>query len=336
MIPPCRAVALAEADCRAAPTTKAELAAKPRDNKTTRQHGWSPVVSFRLVDTSSSESGQLYGSPSSICPSNTENRSAAGRIGCGEQRITAKRGTAPISAFQGLQRFPLTSNFQPPWLAVANQRRRLTSGFTLIELTVVILIIAALAALLMTGASSVFDRARKTQAKNDETQIVTAVNAYYTEYGKYPMADANQGTDTLYGKSGTAPGNEDVFNVLRAIATGVNASDVLNLRKIIFFSGKDAGSRPRSAFATVATTDAQGNPINIGAFADPFGNAYMVAIDGSYDGGTMDSLPYTDVTYATGNTVRIGCFAESFGKDGKQGKDGNKVYSGSDDILSWQ
>ena len=211
-----------------------------------------------------------------------------------------------------------------------------TRAFTLIEMLVVTLIIAALATLTMIGASTVFDRARKTQAKNDEAQIVTAVNAYYTEYGKYPMADARQGTDTLYGKSNTAPGNEDVFNVLRAIATGVNASDVLNPRKIIFFTGKDGGGRPRSAFVTVATTDTQGNPINIGAFADPYGNAYMVAIDGSYDGATVDSLPYTDVTYATGNTVRIGCFAESFGKDGKQGKNGNNVYSGSDDILSWQ
>ena len=159
--------------------------------------------------------------------------------------------------------------------------------------------------------------------------------------GKYPMADTRQGTDTLYGKSNTAPGNEDVFNVLRAIATGVNASDVLNPRKIIFFSGKDGSSRPRSAFATVATTDTQGKPINIGAFVDPYGNAYMVAIDGSYDGATVDSLPYTDITYATGNTVRVGCFAESFGKDGVQGRKqsngtGDKKYSGSDDVLSWQ
>jgi len=325
MIPPCLAVTLAKADCRAPASTEAELGARPRDNKTTRQHGWSPVVSSRLSR-----------SPPSVDPPNTKNRSAAGRIRRGEQQINAKRSAVPISAFRRLQRFPLTSDFRPPWLAVANQQRRLTYGFTLIEMIVVILIIAALATLIMTGASSVFDRARKTQAKNDETQIVTAVNAYYTEYGKYPMADANQGTDTLFGKSNTAPGNEDIFNVLRAIATGVNATDVLNPRKIIFFSGKDGGARPRSAFATVATTDTQGNPINIGAFADPYGNAYMVAIDGSYDGATVDSLPYTDVTYATGNTVRVGCFVESFGKDGKQGKAGNKIYSGSDDVLSWQ
>ena len=209
-------------------------------------------------------------------------------------------------------------------------------AFTLIEMIVVMLIITTLAAALLTASSGVFDRARKTQMKNDETQIVTAVNAYYTEYGKYPMADARQGNDTLYGKSNTAPGNEDVFNVLRAIATGVNALDVLNPRKIIFFSGKDGGSRPRSAFATVATTDTQGKPINIGAFVDPYGNAYMVAIDGSYDGAIVDPSPYTDLPYATGNTVRVGCFVESFGKDGKQGKAGNKVYRGSDDVLSWQ
>ena len=61
-------------------------------------------------------------------------------------------------------------------------------GFTLIELIVVILIIAALAALLVPAASRTLDRARSAQAKNDITQIVTAVNAYYTEYGTYPVA----------------------------------------------------------------------------------------------------------------------------------------------------
>jgi type II secretory pathway pseudopilin PulG len=216
--------------------------------------------------------------------------------------------------------------------------QRKPAGFTIIELIVVMLIIFTLAGLVMTGASSLIDRARKVQAKNDVTQIVNAVNAYYTEYGKYPMVDANQGTDTMYGRSGAAPGNEDICYVLRAINAGVNATpsaNYLNPRQIVFLSGRDS-SRARSGFATAATTDTQGKPINIGAFVDPYGNAYMVAIDGSYDGAIVDSLPYTDLPYATGNTVRTGCFAESFGKDGKQGRAGNKVYSGSDDILSWQ
>ena len=206
---------------------------------------------------------------------------------------------------------------------------------------VVTLIIATLAALIMTGASGLIDRAKKVQAKNDITQIVNSVNAYYTDYGKYPMADARQGTDTMYGRSGTAPGNEDLCYVLRAINAGVNATpsaNYLNPRQIVFLSGRDS-SRARSGFVTVATTDSQGQPINVGAFVDPYGNAYMVAIDGSYDGATVDALPYTDLPYPPGppaNTVRTGCFAESFGKDGKQGKNGNKAYSGSDDVLSWQ
>ena len=40
--------------------------------------------------------------------------------------------------------------------------------------------------LLFPAFRGVQDQAKKTQAKNDLTQIVTAVNAYYTEYGKYP------------------------------------------------------------------------------------------------------------------------------------------------------
>ena len=73
------------------------------------------------------------------------------------------------------------------------------------------------------------------------------------------------------------------------------------------------------------------------AFVDPWGNTYMIAIDGNYDGLTTDYIPYTSgVTYGTGNTVSVGCFSLSYGKDGKQGKNGDKKYAGSDDVLSWQ
>ena len=60
-------------------------------------------------------------------------------------------------------------------------------GFTLIELLVVITIIAILMALLFPAFKGVQDQAKRTQAKNDVTQIVTAVNAFYTEYGQYPL-----------------------------------------------------------------------------------------------------------------------------------------------------
>src|SRR5438094_91655 len=45
--------------------------------------------------------------------------------------------------------------------------KRNLAAFTLIEMIVVMLIIATLAAALLTASSGVFDRARKTQMKND-------------------------------------------------------------------------------------------------------------------------------------------------------------------------
>ncbi len=66
-------------------------------------------------------------------------------------------------------------------------RRENQNGFTLLELLVVIAIVVVLAGLLFPAVQSVLERAKKVQAKNDLTQIVTAVNAFYTEYGRYPI-----------------------------------------------------------------------------------------------------------------------------------------------------
>ena len=66
----------------------------------------------------------------------------------------------------------------------APQRSHHANAFTLIELLVVIAIIAILIGLFFPAFSAVQNQARKAQAKNDLTQIVNAVNAYYTEYGQ--------------------------------------------------------------------------------------------------------------------------------------------------------
>ena len=88
-------------------------------------------------------------------------------------------------------------------------------GFTLIELLIVIGIIAILIGLLFPAFKGVQDQARRTQAKNDLTQIVTAVNAFYTEYGKYPIA-----TDDT-----PVANTADLLYTLRAVPSGANAAD---------------------------------------------------------------------------------------------------------------
>src|SRR5438094_3431589 len=93
----------------------------------------------------------------------------------------------------------------------ALQQRPTHRGFTLIELLVVIAIIALLMGLLFPAYRAVQNQARQTQAKNDLTQIVAAINAFYTEYGKYPII----GGVATYVPGGTD--NGALFNELRAI-----------------------------------------------------------------------------------------------------------------------
>src|SRR5437899_12676554 len=98
-------------------------------------------------------------------------------------------------------------------------------AFTLIELLVVIAIIAILIGLLFPAFKAVQNQARQTQAKNDLTQIINAVNAFYTEYGKYPLHGAptvNQPNYYTYGRGGDQATNQDLFRELRGCtaATG--------------------------------------------------------------------------------------------------------------------
>src|SRR5947207_3496739 len=167
-------------------------------------------------------------------------------------------------------------------------------AFTLIELLVVIAIIIILAGLLFAGLRGAQEQARRTQAKNDLTQIVTAVNAYYTEYGKYPVDSTAAGyvaADTFYG-TGTAPSgitvsytNDKLIDVLRNnTATtstangGGNLVTALNPRGIVFISPPDVknAASPKSGIGITGT----GAPAPIGQFWDPWGRPYNVAIDG--------------------------------------------------------
>src|SRR5947208_12000975 len=139
-------------------------------------------------------------------------------------------------------------------------------AFTVLELLVVIAIISILAGLLFPAFIGAQNSAKKTQAKNDLTQIVTAVNAFYTEYGKYPLVTA----DTTYGPGGTA--NNVLFNELRSTAAATQ-----NPRQIVFISPPDVKipANPPSGIALQSTTINQIS-VAIGDFVDPWGTPYNV------------------------------------------------------------
>jgi prepilin-type N-terminal cleavage/methylation domain-containing protein len=202
---------------------------------------------------------------------------------------------------------------------------RKTGAFTLIELLVVIAIIAILIGLLFPAFSAVQNQARRTQAKNDLTQIVTAVNAYYTEYGKYPLPSTAT-LDYIYGPGGAAT-NDDLFYALRAVAGGnINGSDAANPRKIVFINPpyvKDPAN-PRSGIGTPTGTGP-------GQYYDPWGTPYAVKIDGDYN-NQIAANPYTADTGAGPAALTIGVIAWSLGKDSIQGTN----FNASDDVISWQ
>jgi prepilin-type N-terminal cleavage/methylation domain-containing protein len=236
-----------------------------------------------------------------------------------------------------------------------------TRAFTLIELLVVIAIIIILVGLLYPAYNAVQNQAKRTQAKNDLTQIVTAVNAYYTEYGKYPIDSTAPGyvpADTFYG-TGTAPSgitvtytNDKLIDVLRnntaSTSTangGGNLVTTLNPRGIAFISPPDVKdpTNPRSGIATQdATVVVNGVSITIlaGSLVDPWQLPYNVVIDGTYNNQIANAYPDgsaggdPNANYA----LRVGVIAWSYGKDQTLGTrtPPSASFTNSDDVISWQ
>lgn len=215
-------------------------------------------------------------------------------------------------------------------ILLMRQIREHTSAFTLIEILVVMTLIAILVGIGVPAFTSVMEQARKTQAKNEEQQIIAAVNAFYTEYGQYPLVTADT---TLTGTS--TPSNGDLFFTLRAVSGGVNLNNAVNTRAIAFIQppvSKDQ-TNPRSGIKT-------SNSI----WYDPWGSPYNVMIDGNYDNSVAN--PYAD--QPGGATLYLGVIVWSFGKNGVLGggpaavgfsssEGGSKNnFSGSGDVISWQ
>jgi len=106
-------------------------------------------------------------------------------------------------------------------------------GFSLIEILVVIAIVAILMALLFPAFTGVQDQAKRTQAKNDIAQIVTAVNAFYAEYGQYPC-DAQTGNEGADFFAADDNANNTLFDILRGDPTNGNVQ-TYNPKAIAFF-----------------------------------------------------------------------------------------------------
>lgn len=215
------------------------------------------------------------------------------------------------------------------------------SAFTLIELLVVVAIIGVLARLTLSVTKGVMDAARKTSARNDLGAIVTAVKAYYTDYGRYPLAasvttDAAPGA-VFGGPSGT--NNEALINILR-FATGdptVTDANVIDPNSL----------NPRQThYLEVALVKDPNNPKSgigkTGRWFDPWGVPYVVFLDGDYNSDIdVSSCFNTSPTFPTKVSIAVGAACIGYDLVVKQNKQPTdafaaKAFDQSADLLSWR
>ncbi len=165
--------------------------------------------------------------------------------------------------------------------------------------------------------TSVQNAVRKTQAKNDLVQIVTAVNAFYTEYGKYPLPANSSADEYIYGATNSSKG---LFDSLR----GLDAAS--NPRQIEFIKPLDVkdSAAPRGGIA----------PPTNGQFYDPWGKPYLIGIDADYDNQVPN--PYSGNAGAAPK-LRAGVIAWAYGNDQDTTANSDKnAGKNKDDVISWQ
>jgi len=214
-------------------------------------------------------------------------------------------------------------------------------GWAVFGCWVLFMVLQILSAFLPRHAS---ETARKAQAKSDCAQICTAINAYHTEYGHYPLGAQGESAgdghpDILFGGA-SGNSNTAVFDILRNIdstgKTPAGQPNKDNPRAIVFFDGKTASdpSAPRAGFVPEGAKKG-----TVGAYMDPWGYEYGIIMDAG-NKNQITNLPYADFQGpANGPHVPVAVF--SLGKDGVVGsKSTNYRYrlgdTFSDDIISWQ
>ncbi|MFZ1301443.1 MAG: prepilin-type N-terminal cleavage/methylation domain-containing protein [Candidatus Microsaccharimonas sp.] len=160
-------------------------------------------------------------------------------------------------------------------------------GFTIVELLIVIVVIAILAAITIVAYSGIQTRARDTLRSDGVSKIVKALELYYTDNGRYPAGSGSTTINT--GWSTTAD------------ASWTNLATALN--PYLATLPKDPTSVPNTSVLTVA------NGYNFAYFSN---NAAGISYCGSTQ-NQMYILVYRFEGQAQVNTLNGACAASPLG-----------------------
>jgi prepilin-type N-terminal cleavage/methylation domain-containing protein len=187
--------------------------------------------------------------------------------------------------------------------------RRVASGFTLVELLVVISIIVVLAAMSFGAANMAMTKAKKLQTANDARALKQAIQAFNSEYSRLPDFGATGEEAQTDGESGA--------ELLTILLGKEEVSDSMqNKKQIAFFSAKVNKNKNKGGLVY----SNQGSGARPDGLYDAWGNPFYVKLDTEYDGELEDP-------FKQGNIVRENVIVYSYGADKKVG--------GGDDIQTW-
>lgn len=183
--------------------------------------------------------------------------------------------------------------------------RRGQSGFTLLEIVVVLAVIGALAAMLAPVVFRYIDDGKKAQAQNDANTIAAAVQQMYKDTGRWPFYDNGQGKLSRTGNVDAThlTSNNNCNSATpqamscddTAPVTGANWGD-FSILKVDSLAGQLIENDP--GYATTGPRAWKGPYLDRIPQQDPWGRSYLVNIGNADPAAEGPSQPWVVVLSA--------------------------------------